>query len=101
MATQVAVVRAAWASRRPSPRPAHPPGPSWQYLLAAAVGLADVAEELESLLRGRTGVSGGGRERVARTGSRCEGYSAKGPAVTALQDGDLQGAPGTRHLYRE
>lgn len=30
-----------------------------------------------------------------------EGYSAKGPAVTALQDGNLQGAPGTPHLHRK
>lgn len=32
---------------------------------------------------------------------RWEGYSAKGPAVAALQDGNLQGAPGTPHLHQE
>lgn len=77
------------------------PGPGWQDLLAAAVGLADVAEELKGLLRGCAGGGRGGRGRVTRTGPGSEGYSAEGPAVAALQDGDLQGAPGTPHLHRE
>lgn len=85
---------------RPSTPPRRP-GPGWQDLLAAAVGLADVAEELKGLLRGCAGGGRGGRGRVTRTGPGSEGYSAEGPAVAALQDGDLQGAPGTPHLHRE
>lgn len=88
----------------PNPPPAHvtsPPTRWGRYLLAAAAGLADVAEELKGLLRGRAGRHRGGRGRVAGPGPRCEGYGAKGPAVTALQDGDLQGAPGTPHLHRK
>lgn len=98
--------RAGWASPPdPEPstlptRPAHP-GARWRHLLAAAVGLADVAEELEGLLRGRTGGGGGSGGGVPRTRPGCEGDGAEGPAVTALQDGDLQGAPSTPHLRRE
>lgn len=68
-----------------------------ELLLAAAVGFADVAEELKGLLRGRADCGRGGRGGVAGPGPRGEGYSAEGPAVTALQNGDLQGAPGTPH----
>lgn len=89
----------------PNPPPAHktslPTQRRWQYLLAAAVGFADVAEELKGLLRGRAGCGRGGRGGVAGPGPGGEGYSAEGPAVTALQNGDLQGAPGTPHLHRK
>lgn len=96
----------AWASARDTLHSAHRPSPPYRglagrYLLAAAAGLAKVAEELEGLLRGCAGGGRGGGGRVARAGHGCEGNCAEGPAVTALQDGDLQGAPGTPHLHRE
>ena len=69
-------------------------------LLAAAAGLADVAEELEALLGGCAGNGRGGRGRVPRARSRCEGCGVKGPAVATLQDGDLQGAPSPPHLQQ-
>lgn len=90
-----------WASHTTPTPPAHGPGPGWQYLLAAAAGPADVAEELEGLPGGHAGSSRGGRGGVAGTWPGWEGHSAKGPAVTALQDGDLQGAPGAAHLHQE
>lgn len=68
-----------------------------ELLLAAAAGLADVAEELEALLGGCAGNGRGGRGRVPRARSRCEGCGVKGPAVATLQDGDLQGAPSPPH----
>lgn len=76
------------------------PGPGRQYLLTATVGLTEVAEELEGLLRGCAGSGRGGRCGFANARHGCEGDSAEGPAVTALQDGDLQGAPGTPHLQQ-
>lgn len=77
------------------------PRAGWQYLLAAAAGPADVAEELQRLLGGHAGGGRGGGGGVTGRWPGCEGISAKGPAVTALQDGDLQGAPGTPHLCQE
>lgn len=96
--------RLAWA--RPADTPALAPrsplpGPCVQYLLAATVGLAEVAEELEGL-PGRCAGGGWGSGRgVASAGHGGDGDGAEGPAVAALQDGDLQGAPGTPHLHRE
>lgn len=65
----------------PAHRPSH--GPSSEHLLAGAAGLADVAEELESLPGGRGGRRAGGGA-VTGTGHRREGHSAKCPAVAAL-----------------
>lgn len=71
-----------------------------EFLLAAAAGLADIAEELEALLGGCAGKGRGGRGRVPRARSRREGCGVESPAVATLQDGDLQGAPSTPHLQQ-
>lgn len=101
MAAQAAADRAGWAAHT-ALHPTDPlPRAGWQYLLATAAGPADVAEELECLLGRHAGGGSGGGGGVAGPWPGCEGYSAKGPAVTALQDGDLQGAPSTPHLRQE
>lgn len=71
-----------------------------EYLLAAAAGLADIAEELKTLLGGCTGNGGGGRGGVPGARSRREGRGVESPAVATLQDGDLQGAPSPPHLQQ-
>lgn len=98
--------KAAWPGHALQTPPSCPPeapspGPGLQYLLAVTVGLTEVAEELEGLLRRRAGGGWGSGRGVASAGHRGDRDGAEGPAVTALQDGDLQGAPGTPHLHRE
>lgn len=68
------------------------------YLLAAAAGLADITEELEGLLGGSAGKGRDRRGRVPRARARCDRGGVESPAVAALQDGDLQGAPSPPHL---